>query len=199
MSKKDKKNQSTDKEKDIKNEEQSAQNEQTEEKAVDQKETDNSNGSDQKEEKKESTWEDKYNELNDKYLRLYSEFENFRRRTAKERVEMMSNAGSDMIKEVLPVLDDMERAIESNKDSDDIESIKEGFNLVHNKLFKTLEGKGLKPMNSIGEKFDPETADAIAKIPAHEKKMKGKVVDVVEKGYYLNDSILRYAKVVVGE
>jgi molecular chaperone GrpE len=199
MSKKDKKNQSTDKEKDIKNEEQSAQNEQTEEKAVDEKETDNSNGSDQKEEKKEPTWEDKYNELNDKYLRLYSEFENFRRRTAKERVEMMSNAGSDMIKEVLPVLDDMERAIESNKDSDDIESIKEGFNLVHNKLFKTLEGKGLKPMNSIGEEFDPETADAIAKIPAPEKKMKGKVVDVVEKGYYLNDSILRYAKVVVGE
>lgn len=199
MSKKDKKNQSTDKEKDIKNEEQSAQNEQTEEKAVDEKETDNSNGSDQKEEKKEPTWEDKYNELNDRYLRLYSEFENFRRRTAKERVEMMNNAGSDMIKEVLPVLDDMERAIESNKDSDDIESIKEGFNLVHNKLFKTLEGKGLKPMNSIGEKFDPETADAIAKIPAPEKKMKGKVVDVVEKGYYLNDSILRYAKVVVGE
>ncbi|KAB1066252.1 nucleotide exchange factor GrpE [Salibacter halophilus] len=199
MSKKDKKNQNTDKEKDIKNEEQSAQNEQTEEKAVDEKETDNSNGSDQKEDKKEPTWEDKYNDLNDKYLRLYSEFENFRRRTAKERVEMMSNAGSDMIKEVLPVLDDMERAIESNKDSDDIESIKEGFNLVHNKLFKTLEGKGLKPMNSIGEEFDPETADAIAKIPAPEKKMKGKVVDVVEKGYYLNDSILRYAKVVVGE
>lgn len=199
MSKKDKKNQNTDNEKDIKNEEQSAQNEQTEEKAVDEKETDNSNGSDQKEEKKEPTWEDKYNDLNDKYLRLYSEFENFRRRTAKERVEMMNNAGSDMIKEVLPVLDDMERAIESNKDSDDIESIKEGFNLVHNKLFKTLEGKGLKPMNSIGEEFDPETADAIAKIPAPEKKMKGKVVDVVEKGYYLNDSILRYAKVVVGE
>ncbi|MDR9399641.1 nucleotide exchange factor GrpE [Salibacter sp.] len=199
MSKKDKKKQNTDNEKDIKNEEQSAQNEQTAEKAVDEKETDNSNGSDQKEEKKEPTWEDKYNELNDRYLRLYSEFENFRRRTAKERVEMMNNAGSDMIKEVLPVLDDMERAIESNKDSDDIESIKEGFNLVHNKLFKTLEGKGLKPMNSIGEKFDPETADAIAKIPAPEKKMKGKVVDVVEKGYYLNDSILRYAKVVVGE
>lgn len=199
MSKKDKKNQNTDNEKDIKSEEQSAQNEQTEEKAVDEKETDNSNGSDQKEEKKEPTWEDKYNELNDKYLRLYSEFENFRRRTAKERVEMMNNAGSDMIKEVLPVLDDMERAIESNKDSEDIESIKEGFNLVHNKLFKTLEGKGLKSMNSIGEEFDPETADAIAKIPAPEKKMKGKVVDVVEKGYYLNDSILRYAKVVVGE
>ena len=135
----------------------------------------------------EPSMEDKYNELNDKYLRLYSEFDNYRRRTAKERLELFKNAGEEILSELLPVLDDFNRAIDSMSDKADISAISEGVSLVYNKLEKTLEAKGLKPF------------DAKGKIPAPKKSMKGKVVDVIETGYMLNDKVLRYAKVVVGE
>ena len=138
-------------------------------------------------------------ELKDKYTRLFAEFDNFRKRTAKERIEMLKTASGDVIKEMLPVLDDFDRAAKANEASEDINTVKEGFNLIHHKLKHSLEVKGLKPMDSIGQPFDTEYHEAITNIPAPSEDMKGKVVDVVEKGYFINDAVLRYAKVVVGQ
>lgn len=150
-------------------------------------------------EEKEPSIEDKYNELNDKYLRLYSEFDNFRRRTAKERVDLFKSAGQDILTDLLPVLDDFERALANMNENADVKSIKDGVGLIFNKFKNTLDQKGLKAFKAIGEPFDPDLHEAITKIPAPSKKMKGKVVDEVEKGYKLNDKVLRFAKVVVGE
>jgi molecular chaperone GrpE len=136
--------------------------------------------------------------LNEKYLRLYSEFDNFRRRTAKEKLELIQNGGSDMIKELLPTVDDFERAIKSNEKVEDAAALKDGFLLIYNKLKKTLESKGLKEMTVVGEAFDSEIHEAITNIPAPTEDMKGKVVDQVEKGYYHNEKVIRFAKVVVG-
>ena len=141
----------------------------------------------------------KYDTVNDKYLRLYSEFENFRRRTAKEKLELMNSAGSDFAAEILPVVDDFERAIQSNENNDDKEALKEGFKLIHHKLLHLLQNKGVKPMDSINKPFDTEYHEAITNIPAPSEDMKGKVIDVAEKGYFFNDKVLRYAKVVVGQ
>ena len=139
-------------------------------------------------------------EAKDKYLRLYSEFENFRRRNAKERLELVKTASADVITELLPVVDDFERAIKSFNENDAQESVMEGILLIQNKFLKVLEAKGLKAMdNEPGIEFDPEIHEAITKIPAPEEKLKGKVVDTVEKGYFLNDKVIRYAKVVIGE
>jgi len=137
-------------------------------------------------------------ELNDRFLRLYSEFDNFKRRTAKERIELYKTAGEDVILALLPVLDDLNRAINSNVENNDIESVKEGFKLVEGKLKTALEQKGLENMNSLHTKFDTDMHEAITNIPAPKKKLKGKVVDVIEKGYLLNGKVIRYAKVVVG-
>lgn len=136
----------------------------------------------------------------DKFLRLQAEFDNFRKRNIKERANIIKTASGDVIGLMLPILDDFDRAINANesKDEDDVESIKEGFNLIHNKLKTSLENKGLKPMNANGEDFNPEFHQAITQIEAGEE-MIGKVVDEVEKGYYLNDKILRFAKTVVGK
>ena len=136
-------------------------------------------------------------ELKDKYLRLFADFENFRRRTSKERIELMSSAGEDILKSVLPVLDDFERGLASMEASTEVEPLKEGVLLVYNKLFKTLEQKGLKPMTSKGEQFDADLHESITQFPAGDEN-KGKVVDEIEKGYTLNDKVIRYAKVVVG-
>jgi len=141
----------------------------------------------------------KYDTVNDKYLRLYSEFENFRRRTAKEKLDLMNSAGSDFAAEILPVVDDFERAIQSNENNDDKEALKEGFKLIHHKLLHLLQNKGVKPMDSINKPFDTEYHEAITNIPAPSEDMKGKVIDVAEKGYFFNDKVLRYAKVVVGQ
>ncbi len=167
-------------------------------------ESTSSNTKDSQEDKKEEVdqlteLQTKYDTLNDKYLRLYSEFENFRRRTAKEKLDLMKNAGADMVAEILPVIDDFDRAINSNEKGTDEEALKEGFKLIHHKLLHLLEGKGLKPMNSINQPFDTEYHEAITNIPAPSEDMKGKVIDVAEKGYFFNDKVLRYAKVVVGQ
>jgi molecular chaperone GrpE len=135
----------------------------------------------------------------DKYTRLYAEFDNFRKRNAKERLDLMKSAGKDIIQDMLPLIDDFERAEKANADSNDIKAVKEGYGLIQAKLLRTLEAKGLKPMDSMGKSFDVEYHEAITNIPAPSKKQVGKVVDVVEKGYFLNDNILRYAKVVVGQ
>ncbi len=137
-------------------------------------------------------------ELKDKYLRLYADFENFRRRTAKERLDLFSTANSDMMKTILPIVDDFERAMQSFEATTELEPLKEGVALIYNKLFKTLQAKGLKPMDSKGEPFDAELHESITQFPAPTDDLKGKVVDEIEKGYFLNDKVIRYAKVVVG-
>jgi molecular chaperone GrpE len=151
------------------------------------------------EEQKESTWEDKFNEMNDRYIRLYAEFDNFRRRTQKERIELMATASAGILKELIPVLDDFERAIVVNETASEIDSVKEGFSLIYNKYKGILESKGLKPMISKGEVFDSELHEAIANIPTESDEMKGKIIDDVEKGYLLHDKVVRFAKVVVGQ
>ncbi|MBO9613844.1 MAG: nucleotide exchange factor GrpE [Dyadobacter sp.] len=137
-------------------------------------------------------------ELKDKYLRLYADFENFRRRTAKEKLEMISGASADTVKLILPIVDDFERAKVSFDSSTDIEALKEGVDLIYNKLYKALESKGLKAMESKGADFDAEIHESIAQFPAPSEDLKGKVIDEIEKGYYLNDKVIRYAKVIVG-
>lgn len=146
----------------------------------------------------EEQLENKISGLNDKYLRLYSDFENFRKRTIKEKGDLISNASEGIVKDMLAVLDDFERAIDNNQTSDDADAIKEGFQLIYNKFNGILLSKGLKAMDSKGQTFDIDHHEAITNIPG-DKKMKGKVVDVVEKGYFLNDKVIRYAKVVVGQ
>ena len=136
-------------------------------------------------------------ELNDKYLRQAAEFDNFRRRTAKEKIEMIQTAGRDVITELLDVLDDSDRAQKQLEATEDISQIKEGVQLVFSKLRNTLTGRGLKPMDAVGKEFNPDLHEAITEIEAGED-MKGKVVAEVQKGYYLNDKIIRFAKVVVG-
>ena len=156
----------------------------------------------EKEEIKEEetdSFQKKYEEVNDKYLRLYSEFENYRRRTAKEKIDLISNAGESILKDLIPVLDDFERAIETNKTAEDLDALKEGFQLLYQKYKGILTQKGLKEMEAKEQDFDVELHEALTKIPAPSKKLKGKVVDVMEKGYYLNDKVIRYAKVVIGE
>lgn len=136
-------------------------------------------------------------ESKDKYIRLYSEFENFRRRTAKEKIELTLNANEQLIKALLPVTDDFERAEKSFKEKNDKDS--EGFFLIQNKFRKVLEQYGVKAMDlKKGSDFNADLHEAITQIPAAEENLKGKVVDVVEKGYLLNDKVIRYAKVVVG-
>jgi molecular chaperone GrpE len=140
----------------------------------------------------------KNTDLNDKFLRQAAEFDNFRRRNAKERVELIQTAGKDVITDLLVVLDDSERAQKQMETTVDVTLIKEGIQLVFSKLRNTLAAKGLKPMDAVGKEFDPDLHEAITEIPAGEE-MKGKVVDEVVKGYYLNDKIIRHAKVVVGK
>lgn len=146
----------------------------------------------------EMSLEEKYADLNDRFMRLYAEFDNYRKRTNKEKVDMIANASEGVIKLIIPTLDDFERAIATNETSSDIDAVKEGFKLIFNKLRSTLDSKGLKEMPSTGEKFDSEIHEAIANIPG-EDSQKGKVIDTVEKGYFLGEKVIRYAKVVVGQ
>lgn len=137
--------------------------------------------------------------LNDKYIRLYAEFDNYKRRTAKERIELFKTANADVIKSMLSVLDDFDRAKKSMETAKDIEAVKEGIQLIHHKLKNTLQAQGLTEMESVvGNAFDTDLHEAITNVPAPSEDMKGKVMDEVEKGYLLNEKVIRYAKVVVG-
>lgn len=138
-------------------------------------------------------------ELKDKYLRQVAEFDNFRKRNARERLELIQTAGKDVIVSMLDVLDDWDRAEKQLQTSDDLGTMKEGIQLIFNKLRNALQSKGLKPMTSIGTMFDPDQHEAITEVPVSTEDLKGKVIDEVEKGYYLNDKIIRFAKVVVGK
>jgi molecular chaperone GrpE len=138
-------------------------------------------------------------ESKDKYLRLYADFENLRRRTAKERIDLILTANQDLMKDIIPVIDDFERAIKAMENTTEINALKEGIQLVFQKFTKVLENKGLKAMeSSVGKSFDLELHESITQVPAPDESMKGKVIDELEKGYSLNDKILRFAKVVVG-
>ena len=148
----------------------------------------------------EEELEVKVKEATDKYLRLYSEFDNFRKRTQKEKIELYKTAGEDVISSVLPILDDFERAKKAMKESDDAQGVKDGVKLIQDKLVNILKQKGLEEIKSpIGKKFDIEFHEAITQIPAPTKKQKGKVLDVVEKGYELNGKVIRFTKVVIGQ
>ncbi|MES2875602.1 MAG: nucleotide exchange factor GrpE [Bacteroidota bacterium] len=137
-------------------------------------------------------------EWQNKHLRLYAEFDNFKRRTSKERLELLQIAGKDVIVDLLPVLDDFERAQKSMETATDIEAVKEGVKLVHHKLKNTLANKGLKEMDAKGKDFDADVHEGITNIPAPSSDLKGKVIDELEKGYYLNDKVIRFAKVIIG-
>jgi molecular chaperone GrpE len=151
------------------------------------------------EEPKEATIEDKYNELNDRFLRLYAEFENFRRRSNKERLDLIATANAGLLKDLLPIMDDFDRAIANNLTATEIDGVKEGFNLIFNKFKSTIESKGVKQMEAKGQPFDSELHEAIANVPVTDEDQKGKVIDDVEKGYILGEKVIRYAKVVVGQ
>lgn len=138
-------------------------------------------------------------ELKDKYLRVYAEFENFRKRSVREKLDMMKTAAQDTMSVLLPVLDDFDRAKKAADSPDSEEKFSEGIELLYHKLYNILKNKGLASMESNGEIFDAELHEAITEIPAPTEEMKGKVIDTVEKGYKLKDKIIRHAKVVVGK
>lgn len=137
--------------------------------------------------------------LKDKCLRLYAEFDNYKRRSAKERVEWLQNASQEVIQQLLPVLDDFERAFKAEGVQIETTTASEGFALIYHKLSRILEQRGLKKMHAVGEVFDPELHAAITEVPIPDDSLKGKVIDVVEEGYWLNDKIIRFAQVVVGK
>ena len=148
--------------------------------------------------KAELTAEEKLAEVNDKYLRLYADFDNFRKRSIKERSEYLKYAGEEAWKMLLPVADDFERAIRATETATDVKAVEEGVKLVYNKLNSILKHAGVEVMDTKGKDFDAETMEAITNIPAPSPELKGKVIDEVEKGYTLNGKVIRYAKVVVG-
>jgi len=160
--------------------------------------TDQQPGSDNSKVYTEEEYQMKVDELNDKYLRLYSEFDNFRKRTLREKVELSRTASEDVIRELLPVLDDFDRAMASMQATDQIEAVKEGVQLIHAKMKAVFTSKGLQEIKSIGEEFNTDFHEAITSIPVTSEDMKNKVVDEIQKGYMLHDKIIRFSKVVTG-
>ncbi len=140
-----------------------------------------------------------HEELKDKYLRLFAEFDNYKKRTIKEKMELIHTAAENTMSSLLPVLDDFDRAKKSADDEASEEVWSDGIKLVYNRLYQILKNSGLEPMESDGEVFDPEMHDAITEIPAPSDELKGKIVDTIEKGYFLKDKLIRHAKVVVGK
>lgn len=141
----------------------------------------------------------KVSELNDRYLRLTAEYDNYRKRTLKERMELTKSAGEGLLKGLLPVVDDFDRAISHLGEASDLKAVKEGIDLIYNKFQEFLKQNGVNEIDAKEKDFDTDLHEAITKIPVEEESMKGKVIDCVEKGYMLNDKVMRFAKVVVGE
>ena len=141
----------------------------------------------------------KYDELNDRYLRLMAEFDNYRKRTLKEKMDLTKYAEEDVIKGILPVVDNMERAIKSLESATDINAVKEGIDLIYKKFLEFLEKRGIKEIEALNTELDTDLHEAVTKFAAPSEDLKGKIIDVIEKGYYLHDKVIRYAKVVVGE
>lgn len=167
---------------------------------VEQKETAVEAEAEEKEEpKKEPTAEEKLAELQDRYLRLSAEYDNFRKRTLKEKIDLQKSANENLLEAILSVADDFDRAMQSVDEAKDIEAVKEGLKLIAGKFNSFLNQQGVKEIEAVNKEFDTDLHEAITKIPAPSKKLKGKVVDVVQKGYFLNDKVLRFSKVVIGE
>jgi molecular chaperone GrpE len=145
------------------------------------------------------TLRNEMNEYKDKYLRLSAEFDNYRKRTQREKMDLIKYASEDVLKGLLPVVDDFERAIRSTTTSTDIEAVKQGLSLIHIKFLDFLKSNGIQEIQAIGQDLNTDLHEAITKIPAQEETQKGKIVDVVEKGYMLNEKVVRFSKVVVGE
>jgi molecular chaperone GrpE len=141
----------------------------------------------------------KLQEINDKYVRLSAEFDNYRKRTLKEKMDLTKSAGEKILINILPVMDNFERALQSIDAAKDIDAIKEGVHLIYNNFKEFITQNGVKEIEAVNQVFDTDIHEAITKIPAPTKKLKGKVVDCVEKGYFLNDKVIRFAKVVIGE
>lgn len=142
--------------------------------------------------------EEKAETANDKYVRMAAEFDNYRRRTAKEKLELISTASEDVIKGMLPVIDDFERALKVLKESKDMDAAVEGTELIYNKLMGFLQSKGLSVIEALGKELDTEFHEAVAQFPVEEKEKKNRIMDIVQQGYLLNGKVIRYAKVVVG-
>ena len=167
---------------------------------VEQEETAEEAEAEEKEEpKKEPTAEEKLAELQDRYLRLSAEYDNFRKRTLKEKIDMQKSANENLLETLLPVADDFDRAMQSVDEAKEIEAVKEGLKLIAGKFNGFLKQQGVKEIEAVNKEFDTDLHEAITKIPAPSKKLKGKVVDVVQKGYFLNEKVLRFSKVVIGE
>ena len=142
-------------------------------------------------------WQAKYNELNDRFLRLYAEFENYRKRALTERLELIRNASEDVIKQLLPIVDDYERALKASNEISDFQTLKEGTELIYSKIKTLLEQKKVKEIIALGEVFNTDFHEAVTTIPAPTEDMKGKVIEEVQKGYTINDKVIRYSKVIV--
>ena len=153
----------------------------------------------EEEPKQEPTAEEKLAELQDRYLRLSAEYDNFRKRTLKEKIDLQKSANENLLSALLPVADDFDRALESVDKAEDVEAVKEGMNLISGKFKSFLNQQGVKEIEAVHKTFDTDVHEAVTKIPAPTKKLKGKVVDVVQKGYFLNEKVLRFSKVVIGE
>ncbi len=194
MSKKDKK----DKKEDIENQEQELIQDQEVETTEEQTEEATTKEQEKPVDKAEEL-EAKLQEMNDKYLRLTAEFDNYRRRTLKEKMELTKSAGENILIKILPVIDNFERALQSIEQSDDVTALKEGVVLIYNNFKDFMTQNGVTEIEAINQEFDTDLHEAITKIPAPAEDMKGKVVDCIEKGYKLNDKVMRFSKVVVGE
>ena len=169
-------------------------------KELEQEETADEAEAEEKEEpKKEPTAEEKLAELQDRYLRLSAEYDNFRKRTLREKIDLQKSANENLLEAILPVADDFDRAMQSVDDAKDIKAVKEGMKLISGKFNGFLNQQGVKEIEAVNKEFDTDLHEAITKIPAPSKKLKGKVVDVIQKGYFLNDKVLRFSKVVIGE
>ena len=143
--------------------------------------------------------EQELQEQKEKYLRLSADFDNYRKRTMKEKIELSKQAGEDIFARILPVLDNLERAMKSIEEAKDLDAVKEGMHLIYNMFKEYLVQQGVREIEAMHQEFDTDLHDAVTKIPTPEKKLKGKVVDVIERGYFLNEKVLRYVKVVIGE
>ena len=171
-----------------------------EKKELEQEESAEELAAEEKEEpKKEPTAEEKLAELQDRYLRLSAEYDNFRKRNLKEKIDLQRSANENLLEALLPVADDFDRAMQSVDEAKDIEAVKEGMKLISGKFLGFLNQQGVKEIEAVNKEFDTDLHEAITKIPAPSKKLKGKVVDVIQKGYFLNDRVLRFSKVVIGE
>ena len=194
MAKKSKK--ASDKEKEIKNKEAKVDKKSSKAEKKENKET---SKEEVVEEKEEVSIEDKFNEINNKYLRLSAEFDNYRKRSLKEKMDLIKSAGEDILVNILPVMDNFERALNSINENNDADSTKEGIELIYNNFNDFLKQRGVQEIEAVGKELDTDFHEAITKIPAQKEEQKGKIIDVIEKGYLLHGKVIRFAKVVVGE